>query len=1542
MSNLNSFLRRPIFSLLSMMLVFSGIVVLVAQPVWWGTSHSSDPDKPGNLDLPSVTNGNEANNNGPANIGQAKHMARSALLEMRKMGFSDLADSIEGDLVGEGANKPIKSWNLAVGSEQQEMQKTPLLIGQLKAIARPFYDHLNEASSEWVLEQLQANHADAAILNTDYWQIVDNPYHPDGYLPWNPSASSDSNKSIANIGQLKAVFSLRFETLKSSGLDSDGDGLADSWEFLHFTNLEQTANGDPDGDGISNWQEFSLNTDPKEVGSDTNSNGIPDDWEKIHAGRFAVYPPFIRAELSEGNSQNSSFKLWNDTDFQISGVISVEDDETETSGTFNYEDSITGSLPYAWEEISQTGIRLEVLQNGQLEEVIPGGFEFPFGNATVHGVFVHVDGYLKLVAEGTDDATWMSSNDLTQLARILAFNEAFEIGEGGGIYYKMEANRLIVQFEKMVSIYDSEPDSYTFQVILFSSGKIEYRYKKLGDELAVHAQKGIISGDPNLSLGLDMNEFIPKSESSVRITPTAMVKFFTLDVDSFEIPANAQIDITGSFSARGYAEGWHLNMIEISCNDSLNPDLKLEARMKVLIDTDGDGLSDAQELVIGSSIYLKDTDGDGIDDATAYASGKNPAGADVDRDGVPDSAIYSVEIEVREENQYLRFGGGFKALSGTDNIHRYLVSTRIEEYTVTGSGRYGEVKNGKQRWTSSYLNNGVLVEGIPPEVESGTSLHTWKKFNTVPQIEGETYTDSISTTTVSAPMTTGTETYITRVDSTDWEITRPGKDGEILTVNRGTEIITLVERSVLSIPITYQELWTNYARKTPWEDRLSPTVFGPLNWSHYNRNISGEARAAEYVRARFLHTDFEVGGTLSMPGSHHDDYGGDTRLKSLRWRWVRFDPFNPFDLQSVAPPAGYRQAVHLLVAQADLLRERDAQKGGILLSEAHTKGVVSIDCAAEAGPGWHEVDLEKFAAYKLGQPACHQDIDFSRYGYSQVTFGKLLMEVAVDGDRNGEITFDGKDKTTENRPYRFWINNDQDDVEADEPVLVDENKHDCLDNTIKTKRDLEDFARIRLAVGLPLEDLRQGRWKVGLKFRNTGGLHSVIRIWPNESDMGDDAYLKDETAAGRQVSKQTFGETYYGTVFIPSSYWKNRNDTEAHLIFEGQKRGANELILVLKEEGMPAEIESAFLHLKLLDVREMYRRARIANEPEDISHPWLNHNPPAQKWVWDPWNWPYSEDPEASEKTAIFVHGWRLKYMDYLNWSDSSYKRLWHQGFTGKFYSFRWPTFSGDNNRLPYGLDENLEEISDGNRLVIPPGGLTYNASEYRAWLCGPALADFVNQLSDPGPRSLFAHSMGNVVVGAALRSGMLIDRYVMCNAAVASMTYDLTRTHEECSGYRTPDTDRDPAIRDGYGLADKFKFAGLPKVEIFNFCLPNDEALKSWRLNNLLFKADHHNFYWYQEYPEPMTSHRLFYNPFRNNFRNVTRLPEAMGYVTQSRSLPAGADLNTAGSVTNAPTDMTSWGFGKTHSAVWRWSNQRSHMFWKNLAQKLKLNSPE
>jgi len=224
-----------------------------APPAWWTAGNPPVID-------PAAT----PNSRGPANIGQAKWMAKNALEALRAVSPAT-AEAVESELVSDPEadppeNKPIKTWAAPTTPEEQAAQRAPLLIGQLKAISAPFYNHLNALNPTWLQNELALNQT--AVSGS--------------HFPWTVETTDDANKAIATIGQLKAVFSLRFETLL---VDSDGDGLPDEWEYLHFASLTYGASDDPDGDGLTNAQEYSIGTNPANFGADADSDNLPDDWE---------------------------------------------------------------------------------------------------------------------------------------------------------------------------------------------------------------------------------------------------------------------------------------------------------------------------------------------------------------------------------------------------------------------------------------------------------------------------------------------------------------------------------------------------------------------------------------------------------------------------------------------------------------------------------------------------------------------------------------------------------------------------------------------------------------------------------------------------------------------------------------------------------------------------------------------------------------------------------------------------------------------------------------------------------------------------------------------------------------------------------------------------------------------------------------------------------------------------------------------------------------------------------------------------------------
>lgn len=542
----------------------------------------------------------------------------------------------------------------------------------------------------------------------------------------------------------------------------------------------------------------------------------------------------------------------------------------------------------------------------------------------------------------------------------------------------------------------------------------------------------------------------------------------------------------------------------------------------------------------------------------------------------------------------------------------------------------------------------------------------------------------------------------------------------------------------------------------------------------------------------------------------------------------------------------------------------------------------------------------------------------------------MPIDLAVDADRDGLVTF-GTDTTTSAKPFRFWINEDHDHGTNTEDLTGERN---CDDGIINGIRDLEDFTVMKMKIPQSFRNkVAQQNGKIGFCWKDTSDASPSCRLFTGSPSLAKTKdYLSDEDAAETvRASNNQFGKATLvsgnRTAWLRSSLLPTVHSDEISLLMEGCATGRGKLMMVLQLNGQ--NIDAASIDIHLLKVGEMYERGRITVDARGVPDPWVDAHPPALTWAPDTAAGSPKPDPDAKAKTIIWVHGWRMDYAEYASWADVSFKRLWQMGFKGKFYAFRWPTLSAENDSLP-----NLESLDLSGQLA--DGGFTFNSSEYRAWLSGPALANFVNQTPNSGNRYFLAHSLGNVTAASALNSGMSVKKYAMLNAAMASMAYDGVHIPADADAdFVTIDTDRTPNAAAFWGLANRVKHAD---TQLVNFGLPLDHALGKWTYNNNHFRpqwwADLSGYGYDRSESDP--NKKLYYGPLAAIGIGSTRIldteAEAFGYCVQARTRAAGCKLSTGNM--SATIDMRDYGNATEHSAQWVRPIQTIYPFWKRLME--------
>jgi hypothetical protein len=379
----------------------------------------------------------------------------------------------------------------------------------------------------------------------------------------------------------------------------------------------------------------------------------------------------------------------------------------------------------------------------------------------------------------------------------------------------------------------------------------------------------------------------------------------------------------------------------------------------------------------------------------------------------------------------------------------------------------------------------------------------------------------------------------------------------------------------------------------------------------------------------------------------------------------------------------------------------------------------------------------------------------------------LPAELAVDANRDGTIAMANSnptgapvDTTSQTSPYRFWVNNDQDNLSNSSPGETEPPTHsDYLNMKINTVRNLEDFSRLWINLKGLNTAISGGQITVGLEWHsNTGGASDgwgtgdgapAINIYKAVESDGRTKYLFGDESPSTGLSSATdlnnatalaqttgaynnaLGQVAKGTPFyFPATFWSALTDAnpKSYLLFEGAAEGKGRLVITFNTgtAGHYTKIgEGGAVYMSLLDIKKMYVRGQVnlnGVAADNMPSPYSNVStfadpaPQLSSGAFD--SIQYDKPPDQTDQVIVFVHGINQPVPSYVASSETVFKRLFWSGYKGKFAAFRWP--------------------------CLTPGGLTvpfaFNESEYRGWKSGGALKQFLKVLFTLGSKKPDAH----------------------------------------------------------------------------------------------------------------------------------------------------------------------------------------------------------
>jgi subtilisin family serine protease len=225
---------------------------------------------------------------------------------------------------------------------------------------------------------------------------------------------------------------------------------------------------------------------------------------------------------------------------------------------------------FAWEDISTVGTQIPLNKDDQNLGPFPLPFPFPFYGNTFDSFRISSNGWVSF----TNTTSALSNYRLPSLSapeNMLAVwwdDQDFRPTSGGArAFYHYDGTKFIISFLDVPRYSSGGP--YTYQILLYPSGTVDYQYLDMQGDRLDEATIGIQNATKDVGLSVVYNAAYVKNNLRVRFSNQP--GWLSVTPVSGVTPAGECDTLAVRFDAAGLADGDYAGMIRIASNDLDEP-----------------------------------------------------------------------------------------------------------------------------------------------------------------------------------------------------------------------------------------------------------------------------------------------------------------------------------------------------------------------------------------------------------------------------------------------------------------------------------------------------------------------------------------------------------------------------------------------------------------------------------------------------------------------------------------------------------------------------------------------------------------------------------------------------------------------------------------------------------------------------------------------------------------------------------------------------------------------------------------------------------